>query len=221
MKVVAKPVSVAVSEFQESRSWISFRRKKAEKTYFKVFTGAFRERLVCDISASQVEDLLNSKKWAPKTRNDFLGTISCFYSYAQLRGWSARGSNPTTDIKRLKTVRGDIKIFAVEDLRQMFAKLEVRNPELIPCMAIWCFAGIRKDEISRLTWVQIHQALSSGFIDLTAKQTKTGRARIVPVTPNLKAWLLKYSKPDGFVLPQRWPQVAGSWNYPIPICSNT
>ncbi|MEI9962706.1 MAG: site-specific integrase [Limisphaerales bacterium] len=60
------------------------------------------------------------------------------------------------------------------------------------------FAGLRHAEIARLDWQDID--LEENFIEVKAINAKTDTRRIVPLKPNLKAFLIPLSKKDGKVI---------------------
>ena len=64
------------------------------------------------------------------------------------------------------------------------------------------FAGLRTAEIERLDWTEVN--LAGKFIELKAK-AKTRARRLVPITPNLAAWLEKCKQDEGPVWPQSLP----------------
>jgi integrase len=66
-------------------------------------------------------------------------------------------------------------------------------------LAIGAFAGLREAEIQRLDWIEID--LARGHIEVKAAKAKSARRRIVPVQPNLAAWLQPYSRMTGRVVP--------------------
>jgi integrase len=66
-------------------------------------------------------------------------------------------------------------------------------------LAIGAFAGLREAEIQRLDWSEI--ALARGHIEVKAAKAKSARRRIVPIQPNLAAWLQPYSGMTGAVVP--------------------
>ena len=66
---------------------------------------------------------------------------------------------------------------------------------LVPFLALWCFAAIRKEEIPRLTWQEVNKGLESGSVDLPAQKPKTGQSRSVLILLNLRAWLSRTSRP--------------------------
>jgi integrase len=71
--------------------------------------------------------------------------------------------------------------------------------DLIPPLAIAGFCGLRIAEVARLDWKDVN--LRTGFITVGADKAKTASRRIVPIPPNLKAWLERLSRPNGMVNP--------------------
>jgi integrase len=95
-----------------------------------------------------------------------------------------------------------VKIYTPDALQKQLFNLRQKAPELVAVAAVGAFGGIRIREISRLDWTQLNQALQTGFIEMSGDQTKTGVSRYVPVSDNLKAWLLACRKESG----------------PVPLC---
>src|SRR5207248_8971440 len=54
-------------------------------------------------------------------------------------------------------------------------------------------------EIKRLDWSEVD--LARGHIEVKAAKAKSARRRIIPIQPNLAAWLLPYSGMTGPVVP--------------------
>ena len=67
-------------------------------------------------------------------------------------------------------------------------------------LAIGAFAGLRDAEIKRLDWSEVD--LARGLIEVKAAKAKTARRRIIPIQPNLAAWLQPYSARKGPVVPK-------------------
>lgn len=195
-----------VAQYQAARTKISFKRRKTETCYFNALIAKFGEELFYDLTAAEIEDFLVEKGWSAKTRNDFLTCVAALYRYGQRRRWTGRDHKPTWDVKRLRVTYDVIKIFEAAEAELLLRRLESRNPELVPLMAIWCFAGARKDEIARLTWPQVSAALSlpTARLELSGKLTKTGRNRIVRIPDNLRAWLQVYGQVSGTIVPEHW-----------------
>jgi integrase len=81
------------------------------------------------------------------------------------------------------------------------------NAELsvLPYIAIGMFAGLRSAEREALDWKDVHFDDAEPYIDLSAKITKTGRKRHVPILPALLEFLapLRPSgvKTEGRIIP--------------------
>jgi integrase len=69
--------------------------------------------------------------------------------------------------------------------------------KLLPYIAIGALAGLRGAEICRLDWGEID--LAGGFISVSAANAKTRVRRLVPIKPNLQAWLKPHAKTAGRV----------------------
>jgi hypothetical protein len=60
---------------------------------------------------------------------------------------------------------------------------------VLPFIAVGMFAGLRTSERDEVDWKDIHLDVAEPYIDLSAKISKTGRRRIVPVQPALMTFL--------------------------------
>ena len=56
---------------------------------------------------------------------------------------------------------------------------------MLATLVLCLFAGIRPEEARRMEWVNI----GPEFIEITGAKSKTRRRRLVPITPQLRAWL--------------------------------
>jgi len=74
------------------------------------------------------------------------------------------------------------------------------EPSVLPMLAIGAFSGLRDAEIKRLDWSEVN--LARGHIDVKAAKSKSARRRIVPIQPNLAAWLRPYNGMPGPVVPE-------------------
>jgi len=66
--------------------------------------------------------------------------------------------------------------------------LALAPANLVPFLSIGAFAGLRSAEIERLDWAKVD--LEGGYITVDASIAKTNSRRLVPIVPNLKAWLV-------------------------------
>jgi integrase len=154
-------------------------------------------------------------------RNTFRLRISTLFSYAIERKWSQ--DNPVEEVKKVKASAA-IGILTPEQ----FAKvLESASEETLPYWLLGGFAGLRRAEIERLEWKDIHfdlakyraftQAVASSnkeavekakeewrksaLIEVPALKAKTASRRFVHIQDNLAAWLEPYICRTGNVCP--------------------
>ena len=202
---IPKPVREAVADYMRHRKQlVSAARLRTETSYLNWFTGSFGTTNLHEIETPGLQGKLSEKMWRPKTRNDILSALSLLFQHGSVHNWVPKGYNPVTGIKRLRELPGAIQIFTPEEARRILEGLCEKDPSLVPFFSLWCFGGLRKEEVSRLSWEQLNQGLTSGWLELHAAQTKTGRYRTVHLSENLKAWLNVYRKECGSVLPVYW-----------------
>jgi integrase len=201
-QLIPKPTGEVVDEFlARQKGRISARRLRTDTSYMTAFKATFGDCPLHEVQSLELSDFVDKRGWGKRTSNDFLNSVGALYKWAILRKWSAANPASSESIKRFKLKGGTIGIFTPDEGRKM---LNGVDDSLKPFLAIWCLSGCRKEEASRLTWEQISAGLASGAIYLRADQTKTGEARSVPICDALRAWLMKYRKATGRVLPPRW-----------------
>jgi integrase len=186
------------------------------------FSEAFGERQIASLTASEIDGWLRSHHTKPATRNTFRLRLGVLFSYAQGRGWCQK--NPISEIRKVRVSGPSIGILTSEK----FAKvLEAASEATLPYWLLGGFAGLRRAEIERLEWKDIHfdlakyraftAAVQSGdekaiakaekewrptaLIDIQALKAKTASRRIVQIEPNFAAWLEPYAGCTGKVCP--------------------
>ena len=220
-----KQTAEAIPEFLLRQTHLSPRRQRTLKSYLGQFKQQFEAHLLHQVKTNDLEEMIEGKKWSPKTHNDFLGTVGLVYKYAQSgnRNWIPSGYNPAKDVERLSIKGTDIGVFEPWELRQMFARIDL---ELIPFLVLWNFSGCRKEEAARISWPQIEAAMKTGEIEVLANQTKARHGRRVPMLQNARAWLTwwlnRYGRGrTGLVLPARWNSMTNLDDLPKYISRNT
>jgi integrase len=75
------------------------------------------------------------------------------------------------------------------------AKAEQDFRDLLPMLAIGGLAGLRTQEMLRLTWEDTRRV--ENHIEVTSGKAKTRQRRLVEVVPALAQWLAPYSEREG------------------------
>jgi integrase len=120
--------------------------------------------------------------------------LRTLFRLAQRQHYYPREIDPFDGIEFDYDDDSEIEIFAPDELSRL---LRVARPELVPFLAIGAFAGLRHAEIARLDWSDI----KADHIEVKKGKSKTRSRRLVPIQPNLQAWLASYRQRGGPVVP--------------------
>ena len=58
-------------------------------------------------------------------------------------------------------------------------------PDILPVVALTLFGGLRRSEAEQLEWAEIGKE----FVEVKAAKAKTRQRRLIPISPQLLAWL--------------------------------
>jgi integrase len=162
-----------------------------------VFARAFDGQPVAAITTAAIDDWLRSLKVAPVTQNNFRRLLILFFNFAIKRGYAAE--NPAAETERANIVGEAPGILTVQQTANL---LVAAPPELVAYIAIGAFAGLRRAELERLDWSDVHFA--DNLIEVTAQKAKTARRRFIKMQPNLRDWLTPVRKHSGKVAPDEF-----------------
>ena len=152
---------------------------------------------ISQVTKPQLEEWLRSLAMSPRSRNNYRSTIVMLWRYARERGYLPRDRSTEADgLPRAKMIDSEIEIFRTSDFVKLISKADA---EVVPFLAIGAFTGLRHAELLRLDWEDIRFA--QGFVEVKAKKAKTAQRRLVPIQPNLAAWLAPYHERSGKVCP--------------------
>jgi integrase len=141
------------------------------------FSEGFRGKMIASITAKEIDAWLRSLPVGPTTRNNFRRVLVTFFSHAISLGYAT--SNPAAVTAKAKEVDSPPGILTVSQTARLLGSA---TPALLPCLAIGAFAGLRRAELGRLDWRDIH--FDAGLIEVTAAKSKTARRRFVQIQPN-------------------------------------
>jgi integrase len=162
-----------------------------------LFARAFGHRAIAGIEVDELDNWLRELPGSPKTRMNFRANIGVLFSYATKR--RILDSNPILQTEKPKLPDTPPEILTAEELQTLLDAAQ-HAPDVLPMLAIGGFAGLRDAEIKRLDWSEVN--LARAFIEIKAGKAKSARRRIVPMQPNLVAWLRPYSEKAGRVVPR-------------------
>jgi integrase len=151
---------------------------------------------VSELTPGIVSRYLTAMTVAARTRKNARDVLGYFGRWLVLHGYLARGTDLVEGVQKYSMKSGDIEIFTPAELSKL---IEHSDARLLPYIVIGAFAGLRGAEIQRLDWSEVD--MQDGFIEVKAEKAKTDTRRLVPIQPNLKAWLEDCAKKSGPVCP--------------------
>jgi integrase len=156
------------------------------------FAEEFDNKLVAEITATNIDDWLRSLDVGTLTRNHYRSVLVSAFKFARRHGYAVE--NPAEGASKAKVISGRPGILEVE---QASALLCNAPTDIVPFLGIGLFAGLRRAELEKLDWSEVD--FESGLIQVTAEKSKTAKRRFVTLQPNLREWLLPYRKRKGNV----------------------
>jgi len=146
------------------------------------------------ITTADVQRFLDGLKVAPQTAKNFRTVLFTLFQFAEQRGYILKGGNPVADTETISANGGTIEIYTAAEIA---ALLQAAPDDFVPLLALGAFAGLRSAEAERLEWADID--LAGGYITVASDKAKTRSRRLVPILPNLSAWLAPYANKTGRV----------------------
>jgi len=145
------------------------------------------------VTHGQLETWLRSLAGSLRSRNNYRGLIVTLWRFARQRGYLLRDRATEADmLPRAKDTGSEIEVFRPGDFAKLIAKADAT---VVPFLAIGAFTGLRHAELLRLEWDDVR--FDQGFVEVKAKKAKTAQRRLVPIQPNLQAWLAPYRAHTG------------------------
>jgi integrase len=156
---------------------------------------------VNELTPKLVGNYLAALPYAERTKANHRDMIGFFSRWCVREGYLPKGTDLLEGVQKYsKRKYGAVEILVPEEMVQLLTHVE---DELLPFIALCGFAGLRSIEVQRLDWKDID--FEDGYIEIQEKTAKQHEGeilrRIVPMSANLKAWLLKVRKKSGPVCP--------------------
>lgn len=165
---------------------------------------------------------MQARKLSPKTCNHYRGILSRLFSWAMTQ-YGVRmpnDVNPAQKVERYREQAHAIRFLSREQIEEQIEALD-GYPVLQTLVAIYIFAGVRREEALWLTWKDIDlDAGKYGVLHVRSKtvdgefwQPKTKVNRVVPISRKLREYLDRY---EVKIVPGAWylPSPAGKRWHP-------
>jgi integrase len=194
-------------QFAKSRgqSGLSSQYVSSCRKAIKDLAMAFPGRTLSDLKPTELDAWLGSLDLGAKTKNYMLCLLRTCGHWAEGHGYLIKNTSPFPAMVRYKENKGPVPIFTPGQIASLLGKAKA---SLRPFLALGAFAGLRSTEVQRLDWSEIN--LERNFVTVAASKAKTQQRRVVPISENLKLWLLPARQPSGAVCRHRRPQMAAA-----------
>ena len=148
----AKPLKELQDEFLKSRKAMNCRERTLVQyeSYLRVICTEFGETDVTRIIRQDIEDWIEESDWSPRTRKNYLVTLTTLLNHAVGRGY--RADNPAAGIARPILDDRPVGILTVDQTKTLLRVGKAAAPEMVPALAIALFAGLRRSEFFALDW---------------------------------------------------------------------
>ena len=158
---------------------------------------AFGAKSIADITEGDLRAYVDGQGGEPRTQKNVRDIIVTLWRWARREGYLPRDIQTEAERVAAPTIRrqSQIAIFTPDEMRALLTKCKA---SIQPIIAICGFAGVRSDslgEISRLRWENVKWG--QNVIEVT--ESKTGARRIVPIQPNLLAWIERHRLATGLI----------------------
>jgi integrase len=196
-----KSIEELRDEFLKSRTAMNCRPRTLiqYESYLRVICDGFPKADIRRILREDIEDWLEESGWSPRTRKNYLVTLTTLLNYAAARGY--RTDNPAAGIARPILDDCAVGILTVDQAKRLLQVTRAAEPRLIPAVVVGLFAGLRRSEYFVLDWEEID--LENRTIEIKAIKAKTRQRRLAQISDNLREWLLPQRKCGGRVTPER------------------
>jgi integrase len=155
------------------------------------FAGHFKGSIE-EVKGPEIDSWLRGLGLSARSRNNIRTALGTLYNFARGRRYLPRDHHELEAVPIAKQPVGPIGVFTPAELVEVLCFTEER---LIPFMVLGAFAGVRHSEVLRLNWKDVR--LEEGFVEVAAAKAKTASRRLVPITPNLREWLVSCGRNEG------------------------
>ena len=169
--------------------------------WLREFANTFPGYAVCDLSREHLTVYVNGHgEVSPRTRNGRRNAVKMFLKWAVDQDHLAANHRLLKADGMAKETEdsGDIEFHTPKELRALLESSQRATfRTLLPVIAMGGLAGLRLQEIARLTWADVWRV--PGHIEIAATKAKTRQRRLVEIVPALAAWLQPFCGCEGLV----------------------
>ncbi len=164
----------------------------------------WRDRSMRDFNEEMCKEAVSAVFSSPVMQRKAYVILHGVFNFGMRRAWCSSNPIALIDIPRPQERR--IRSLTMRELTRLIKTALM--PEHLPCapaLGLMLWAGVRPNEIERLTWGNVFP--KENCIEIQPQHSKTGGHRHVTMQPALKVWLRRvstYTFPDAPIAPRAW-----------------
>ena len=156
-------------------------------------------RPACSITTRDLAAWLEIRGGGLVNRDNFRRCFRACFAYGLRQGIVLH--NPVEGIEASKRDARLPDHWTTAQVANLLRAAEAFAPVMVPVLAVMAFAGLRPDEAAAIRWEHVN--LSASVLRVLPAGSKTRRARVVDIMPNLSAWLAAHRRDNGTVAPPK------------------
>jgi integrase len=153
-----------------------------------------RQRLIGEITPAEIQEYISRNGWLPSTMRSYLVDVRTLFAFAVKRKYVAENVALAVDLPQ--TEEKPPGILSPSQARVVLDACIDHAPDILPSIVTILFGGLRRSEAEEIEWAEVGEE----FIEVKAHKAKTRKRRLVPISPQLSAWL-KTARSVGGKLP--------------------
>jgi len=183
--LISTPLEPAIERYLKIKEGQNLRPLTLRQIRWKLgmLQKAFGGSKCHEITTTMMEDWFRVKEWKRSTIDGVMAKIGPFFN------WCIREAicihNPLKYIILPKKDESAPCIFSPSQVQDLMSNALLLDPCMLPYLALGIFAGIRPEELMRLSWADV----GPDMIEITAHKAKSRQRRLVSLSGNLRSWL--------------------------------
>ncbi len=164
---------------------------RALASFCRLMTNRFGDRQLHTLTLQELESICLGDNIQPRTQYNRIRFAKQLYLYARPRGWVVENLATAITVPNWEPAEpGCLSVEAIRNLLRLAPKYG-----LLGYVAIGLFGGVRRAELERSDWTDVH--LADREIVIGARAAKLRSRRVIPCNDTLAAWLELCAKPSG------------------------
>jgi integrase len=179
------PLGTVADEFLAAKETAGLRPRyvKTLRASIHRFLLNRRQRLISEVTPAEIQEYISSNGWLPATMRSYLVDVRTLFAFAVKRKYVTE--NPALAVDLPRTEENPPGILTPKQTITVLDACLDHAPDILPSIALILFGGLRRSEAEEIEWAEIGEE----FVEVKAHKAKTRQRRLIPISPQLRAWL--------------------------------